>query len=313
MARRLRRPCGRLHRPLPPGGRARPSPIRPRRCSSIRPPCRTRFASSWPSGSRSSAPSRSAGSSSATRARRPTRTRSRWRGSTPAGQPASRWRADGMAERSPCLAVTDGASTRRRPVAPACRSRARSRSTMSPRLERPWTTRSRRVILEPVQGMPGRAGLLSGIPRGGARACTRAGAALIFDEIQCGVGPLGRLHRRRVLRRHADILTLAKGLASGLPIGAMVVDPCRPTDLTHRRSRQHLRRRAGRLRRGAGDPRRHRAGGADGQRHRDRRLPIRAGALAIGVYRVQGRGLLLGLRLAAGRRGTDRRFLRTGS
>ena len=56
-------------------------------------------------------------------------------------------------------------------------------------------------------------------------ACDREGAVLIFDEIQCGVGRCGAFSAAEAFEVVPDILTFAKGLASGLPIGAMVATP----------------------------------------------------------------------------------------
>lgn len=78
------------------------------------------------------------------------------------------------------------------------------------------------VIIEPVQGLSGARDCSPEFLRAARAACDRAGAALIFDEIQCGVGRSGAFTAAEVYGVTPDILTLAKGLASGLPIGAMV-------------------------------------------------------------------------------------------
>ncbi|HEV8599870.1 MAG TPA: aminotransferase class III-fold pyridoxal phosphate-dependent enzyme [Gemmatimonadales bacterium] len=78
------------------------------------------------------------------------------------------------------------------------------------------------VIIEPVQGLTGARDCSPEFLRAARTACDRAGAALIFDEIQCGVGRSGAFTAAEVYGVTPDILTLAKGLASGLPIGAMV-------------------------------------------------------------------------------------------
>ena len=78
------------------------------------------------------------------------------------------------------------------------------------------------VIVEPVQGMTGARDCSADFLGAARRACDRAGAALIFDEIQCGVGRSGAFTAAEVYGVTPDILTLAKGLASGVPIGAMV-------------------------------------------------------------------------------------------
>jgi acetylornithine/N-succinyldiaminopimelate aminotransferase len=78
------------------------------------------------------------------------------------------------------------------------------------------------VIVEPVQGLTGARACSLEFLQAARAACDRAGAALIFDEIQCGVGRSGAFTAAEVYGVTPDILTLAKGLASGLPIGAMI-------------------------------------------------------------------------------------------
>lgn len=78
------------------------------------------------------------------------------------------------------------------------------------------------VLIEPVQGLTGARDCSPEFLQAARVACDRAGAALIFDEIQCGVGRSGAFTAAEVYGVTPDIITLAKGLASGLPIGAMV-------------------------------------------------------------------------------------------
>jgi acetylornithine/N-succinyldiaminopimelate aminotransferase len=81
------------------------------------------------------------------------------------------------------------------------------------------------VILEPVQGMGG-ARVVSGEFLAAARSyCSERGALLIFDEVQCGVGRCGAFTAAEAAGVTPDLLTMAKGLASGLPIGAVVMTP----------------------------------------------------------------------------------------
>ena len=141
VARRLRRPRGRRHGPLAIPTSCARSPSRPRRCSSTRPPFPIRSASGWRSGWRRSVPIRWAGSSSATRARRPTRTRCTSPGSGPAASRivsvAGGWHGRTVAT----LACTDGARYEEaRGARAASRSRARCRPTTSPRSTPRWTT-----------------------------------------------------------------------------------------------------------------------------------------------------------------------------
>lgn len=79
------------------------------------------------------------------------------------------------------------------------------------------------VILEPVQGMAGAvemgAAYLSAV-----RDLTReAGALLIFDEVQCGMGRTGQPFAAQTYGVTPDLLTTAKGIAGGFPAGAVLV------------------------------------------------------------------------------------------
>jgi acetylornithine/N-succinyldiaminopimelate aminotransferase len=81
------------------------------------------------------------------------------------------------------------------------------------------------VMLEPVQGeggvMPARAGYLAGV----RALCDRHDALLILDEIQCGMGRTGPLFAHWGDGVTPDIVTLAKALGGGMPIGAMLAGP----------------------------------------------------------------------------------------
>jgi acetylornithine aminotransferase len=78
------------------------------------------------------------------------------------------------------------------------------------------------VLLEPVQGEGGiccpSAGYLAAV----RRMCDDSGTLLIFDEIQTGMGRTGRLFAYENEGIEPDIMTLAKALANGLPMGAML-------------------------------------------------------------------------------------------
>jgi acetylornithine/N-succinyldiaminopimelate aminotransferase len=81
------------------------------------------------------------------------------------------------------------------------------------------------VMLEPVQGeggvMPARDGYLAGV----RALCDRHDALLILDEIQCGMGRTGPLFAHWGDGVVPDIVTLAKALGGGMPIGAMLAGP----------------------------------------------------------------------------------------
>ena len=78
------------------------------------------------------------------------------------------------------------------------------------------------ILVEPLQGEGGYlvppAGFLAGL----RAICDEHGILLIFDEVQCGVGRTGRMFAAEHEGVAPDLMSLAKGLGSGLPIGAMV-------------------------------------------------------------------------------------------
>jgi acetylornithine/N-succinyldiaminopimelate aminotransferase len=88
------------------------------------------------------------------------------------------------------------------------------------------------VILEPVQGLSGARDLSVEFLRAARRACDRSGAALLFDEVQCGVGRCGAFSAAEAVGVVPDALTFAKGLASGLPIGAVIAAPALTSTIT---------------------------------------------------------------------------------
>jgi acetylornithine/N-succinyldiaminopimelate aminotransferase len=78
------------------------------------------------------------------------------------------------------------------------------------------------VMLEPIQGESGVHVLSDECLRAAREACDEHGAALIFDEIQCGMGRTGTLWAYEQTGVRPDALTTAKALGGGLPIGALV-------------------------------------------------------------------------------------------
>ncbi len=78
------------------------------------------------------------------------------------------------------------------------------------------------VIVEPVQGFAGARDCAPEFLHAARRICTERGAALIFDEVQCGVGRCGAFTAAESYGVTPDLLTLAKGLAAGLPMGAVI-------------------------------------------------------------------------------------------
>ncbi|MEA2481395.1 MAG: acetylornithine/N-succinyldiaminopimelate aminotransferase, partial [Thermoleophilaceae bacterium] len=85
--------------------------------------------------------------------------------------------------------------------------------------------RTAAVLLEPIQGESGIHPLDEDYLRLARDVCDRHGALLIFDEIQCGMGRTGWLWAWQGAGVRPDVMTVAKGLGGGLPIGACVTSP----------------------------------------------------------------------------------------
>jgi len=79
------------------------------------------------------------------------------------------------------------------------------------------------VIIEPLQGEGGVRPVESAFLAFLRELCDQQGAALIFDEVQCGLGRTGSLFAYEQAGVTPDMLTLAKPLAGGLPMGAVLV------------------------------------------------------------------------------------------
>jgi acetylornithine/N-succinyldiaminopimelate aminotransferase len=78
------------------------------------------------------------------------------------------------------------------------------------------------VLLEPIQGETGVNVLSDELLRAAREACDEHGAALIFDEIQCGMGRTGTIWAYEQIGVVPDALTTAKALGGGLPMGALI-------------------------------------------------------------------------------------------
>ena len=78
------------------------------------------------------------------------------------------------------------------------------------------------VMVEPIQGEGGVQCAGRGYLEGLRELCDQEGVLLIFDEVQTGMGRTGKLFAYEHFGMTPDIMTLAKALANGLPIGAMV-------------------------------------------------------------------------------------------
>jgi len=78
------------------------------------------------------------------------------------------------------------------------------------------------MIVEPVQGFAGARECSLEFLRAARRLCSEHGTLLIFDEVQCGIGRCGAFTAAESFGVTPDLLTLAKGLAAGLPMGAVI-------------------------------------------------------------------------------------------
>jgi acetylornithine/N-succinyldiaminopimelate aminotransferase len=78
-------------------------------------------------------------------------------------------------------------------------------------------------LVEPIQGESGVHPATQEYLETARRLCDERGALLIFDEVQCGMGRLGRLFAHQLFGVTPDAFTLAKSLANGLPIGTLIV------------------------------------------------------------------------------------------
>ncbi|HEY4319990.1 MAG TPA: aminotransferase class III-fold pyridoxal phosphate-dependent enzyme [Gemmatimonadales bacterium] len=87
------------------------------------------------------------------------------------------------------------------------------------------------VLIEPVQGFSGARCATPEFLAAARRLCDERGARLLFDEVQCGVGRTGAFTAAEYFGVTPDALSLAKGLASGLPIGAVIAAPSLVDDI----------------------------------------------------------------------------------
>ncbi|MBQ9885447.1 MAG: aspartate aminotransferase family protein [Lachnospiraceae bacterium] len=80
------------------------------------------------------------------------------------------------------------------------------------------------IILEPVQGEGGIYPATDEFLKGVRKICDENDILLIFDEIQCGMGRSGRMFAHEYAGVKPDVMTVAKALGNGLPIGAFLVN-----------------------------------------------------------------------------------------
>lgn len=80
-------------------------------------------------------------------------------------------------------------------------------------------------IIECIQGVGGIRLATPEFAQGLAEACKRHGTVLICDEIQCGYGRSGRFFAHQWLGIRPDLITVAKGIGNGFPMGAVLISP----------------------------------------------------------------------------------------
>lgn len=80
------------------------------------------------------------------------------------------------------------------------------------------------ILLEPLQGESGVIPANESYLKLARKLCDESGALLIFDEVQSGMGRTGKFFAHEWAQVRADVITLAKGLANGVPIGALLAD-----------------------------------------------------------------------------------------
>ena len=85
--------------------------------------------------------------------------------------------------------------------------------------------RTAAVLIEPIQGESGVYPVADEALLAAREACDEAGALLIFDEIQTGMGRTGSLWAYEQTPVRPDVMTSAKALGGGFPIGACITGP----------------------------------------------------------------------------------------
>ncbi len=105
------------------------------------------------------------------------------------------------------------------PLVPGFRVAARDSADL------PVDDRTAAVLIEPIQGESGILPVDLEVLAAAREACDAHDALLIFDEIQCGMGRTGDLWAWQGLGVRPDVMTAAKGLGGGLPIGACLTGP----------------------------------------------------------------------------------------
>jgi predicted acetylornithine/succinylornithine family transaminase len=85
--------------------------------------------------------------------------------------------------------------------------------------------RTAAVMIEPIQGEAGIFPIADEVLVAARESCDEAGAALVFDEVQTGMGRTGSLWAHQQVPVTPDVMTAGKALGGGLPVGACVTTP----------------------------------------------------------------------------------------
>lgn len=81
------------------------------------------------------------------------------------------------------------------------------------------------VIIEPIQGVNGIYEPTKEFMEAIAKLCKKNGALFIADEVQCGYGRTGKFFAHRWSKVTPDIITVAKGMGNGFPVGGVLISP----------------------------------------------------------------------------------------
>jgi acetylornithine/succinyldiaminopimelate/putrescine aminotransferase len=138
--------------------------------------------------------------------------------------------------------------TKQAPFAPLVPASPQCRATTPMAVAAGGVADTAAVIIEPIQGESGIHPIAEEVLRAARDACDEHGALLVFDEIQCGMGRTGALWAWQHVEVQPDVMTVAKGLGGGLPIGACCTAPDYADVLERATTARPSRR--------AGDPRR---------------------------------------------------------
>ena len=107
------------------------------------------------------------------------------------------------------------------PLVPGFKAIARSAEAVRAAVDE----RTAAVLMEPVLGESGVHPMPEELLRAAREACDEVGAALVFDEVQTGMGRTGTLWAYEQTGVVPDAMTVAKSLGGGLPIGALIIGP----------------------------------------------------------------------------------------